>query len=85
MVHGKKLDPFLDFYPVQKQALKALYKAIHEAGDIPYQTPDGDTTNRSVTSGRYKGFVHHYNVVKGKIDCAGLDIKKIMEELKNGK
>jgi len=82
MVHGKKLEPFLDFCPVQKQALKALYKAIHEACDIPYQTPDGDTTNRSVTSGRYKGFVHHYNVVKGKIDCAGLDIKEILNELK---
>ena len=84
-VHGKTLEPFMAFYPIQKEALTALYRAIHEACDVPYETPDGDTTVRSVSSGRYKGFVHHYNVVKNKIDCAGLDIKEIMEDLKNGK
>ena len=84
-VHGKPMEEFMGFYPVQVDALKALYKSMHQACGIPYETPDGDSTVRSVTSGKYKGFVHHYNVVKNKIDCAGLDIKKIMEDLKNGK
>jgi hypothetical protein len=84
-VHGKPLSPFLDFYPVQKRALKALYKAIHEGCGVPYKTPDVDTVDRKVARGTYKGFVHHYNVVRGKIDCAGLDIHTILEDLKNGK
>ena len=29
-VHGTKMKPFMDFYPVQKEALKALYLACHE-------------------------------------------------------
>ena len=84
-VHGKTLEPFMDFYPIQKQALKALYEAVHKACGVPYETPDTDTVDRRVARGTYKGFIHHYQVVKNKIDCAGLDIKKIMEELKNGK
>jgi hypothetical protein len=34
-VHGKKKDPFLDFYPVQLEALKALWKAVHVGVGIP--------------------------------------------------
>ena len=82
-VHGKKMEPFMDFYPVQKQALKALMEAVHNCLDIPLESPDGDTVVREVASGKYKGFVHHFNVVKNKIDCAGLDIKKIVKEIKD--
>ena len=38
-VHGRKKDPFLDFYPVQLKALKALWKAIHIGLDIPLVFP----------------------------------------------
>ena len=38
-VHGSKLDPFLGFYPEQIEALKSLWKAVHLATKIPYQTP----------------------------------------------
>ena len=31
-VHGKKFEPFMDFYDVQKEALKALMEAVHKAG-----------------------------------------------------
>ena len=34
-VHGKSMKPFLDFYPVQIEALKALMKAVHNATGIP--------------------------------------------------
>ena len=84
-VHGKKMEPFMDFYPVQKEALKALMEAVHNALDIPLEAPEGDTVVKEVASGKYKGFVHHFNVVKNKIDCAGLDLKKIVEDIKNDK
>jgi hypothetical protein len=82
-VHGKKMEPFMDFYPVQKEALKALMEAVHNCLDIPLESPDGDTVVREVASGKFKGFVHHFNVVKNKIDCAGLNLKKIVKEIKD--
>ena len=84
-VHGKNMEPFMDFYPVQKEALKALMEAVHNALGIPLEAPEGDTVVKDVASGKYKGFVHHFNVVKNKIDCAGLDLNKIVEDIKNGK
>jgi len=87
-VHGKKLEPFLGFYPKQLEALKALWKAVHKGADIPYQTPlnqFGSTSTKyeqDVAYGKYKGFISHYHVSKGKIDCAGLDIKTLLDEAK---
>jgi hypothetical protein len=82
-VHGKPMKPFMDFYDVQKEALKALMEAVHSALDIPLDTPEGDTVSREVTSGKFKGFINHYNVTKKKIDCAGLDLEKLLKEIKN--
>jgi len=85
-VHGTKLDPFLGFYPKQIEALKALWKAIHEATGIPYETPVsqfGKTSTKyvqDVAYGSFSGFVSHYHVSKTKIDCAGLDIKTLLQE-----
>ena len=84
-VHGKRLGRFLGFYSVQKRALKALMESVHNALDIPLQTPEGDTVVKEVASGKYRGFVHHYNVVKNKIDCAGLNLKQILEEIEDDK
>ena len=87
-VHGKTLDPFMDFYPIQIQALKALWKAIHEGVGIPLECPldasgnTSTTTDKKVQAGTFKGFVSHYHVTKKKIDCAGLDIKKLINEIK---
>lgn len=87
-VHGKTLEPFMGFYPVQLQALQALWKAVHEGVNIPYQCPldasgnTSTTTNKKVTAGTFKGFVSHYHVTKKKIDCAGLDIKTLLDEIK---
>ena len=88
-VHGSQLDPFLDFYPIQIEALKALWKAIHAATGIPYEAPlsqFGKTSTRyeqDVPYGKFSGFVSHYHVSKRKIDCAGLDIKGLLDEVKN--
>ena len=87
--HGRKMDSFLDFYPVQLQALKALWLAIHERYNVPLIGPEsGDEefmTSRKYESDvdkkRFKGFVSHYHQSKRKIDCANLDIVKMLKEL----
>ena len=86
-VHHNELDPFLGFYPVQLQALQALWQAIHNACDVPLKTPlnqFGKTSTvyeQTWTYGKERGFVSHYHVNKKKIDCAGLDIKTLLEDL----
>jgi hypothetical protein len=87
-VHGNKLDPFLGFYPKQIEAAKALWKAISGATGIPYETPVsqfGKTSTKyeqDVAYGKFTGFVSHYHVSKTKIDCAGLDLKILLDEVK---
>jgi hypothetical protein len=89
-VNGAELEPFLDFYDIQKQALKALWKACNKAMNIPLQTVLDDQGNMSTntehisSSGNFRGIVHHYHLTNKKIDCAGLDIKKLLKEIDNG-
>ena len=87
VVHGRTLDPHLGFYPVQIEALKALWEAVSNACGIPLEAPlkngELDTgENRDVSSGKFEGFVNHYNVTNRKIDCAGLDLVKLLNEVK---
>ena len=87
-VHGTRLDPFLGFYPAQIEALKALWKAVHGATGIPYETPvsqfDKTSTKyvQDVAYGKFTGFVSHYHITKSKIDCAGLDLKTLLDEVR---
>tara|TARA_R110000787_G_scaffold51408_2_gene121844 strand:+ start:6239 stop:7171 length:933 start_codon:yes stop_codon:yes gene_type:complete len=87
-VHGEKLDPFLGFYPKQIEAAKALWKAINGATGIPFETPTsqfGKTSTKyeqDVAYGSFTGFVSHYHISKGKIDCAGLDLQTLLDEAK---
>ena len=86
-VNGSNLEEHLDFYPVQIQALQALWKACANAYDIPLLSiPSGDSdfktstkTESKVSNGSFKGFVSHYHITKRKIDCAGLDIVHLLE------
>tara|TARA_R100001591_G_C4341350_1_gene180761 strand:- start:869 stop:1789 length:921 start_codon:yes stop_codon:yes gene_type:complete len=86
-VHGEKLDSFMGFYPVQLEALKKLWESVHHATGIPYLTPTNQFGNTStkyeqqVAYGKFSGFVSHYHVSKRKIDCAGLDIKSMLDEI----
>ena len=86
-VHGRKLDPFLDFYPVQIKALQALWAAVHKGLDIPLEYPKDSEghvdigVNKSCTRSTFEGFCNHYNFTKTKKDCAGLDLPTLLDEL----
>ncbi len=90
LVNGAKLEPFLDFYDVQKRALQALWAACHKAMSIPLQTvlnEDGlmsTDTEHITSSGRFRGIVHHYHLTNRKIDCGGLDILDLLEGMTDG-
>lgn len=80
----KPLDDFLWFYPVQLEALKALWKAIHEGCGVPYEAPEKDWAyDTYAASGKFSGFMNHFHCSKKKIDCGGLDMKKLCQELKD--
>jgi hypothetical protein len=83
-VHGSYLEPFLGFYDVQLEALKALMKAVNEATGIPLETPNSSTTSAPAVRGAYKGFISHYHLKKNKIDCAGLDLKQLIIDINEG-
>lgn len=91
-VHGKTLEPFLGFYDVQIRALEALIEAVHFAyPTISLQVPKERNGQMSlgvhseVKKGRFSGIVNHYHVTERKIDCAGLDLEQIVENVKNKK
>ena len=83
------MEDFTDFYPEQYEALKALMKAVHNATGIPYKAPldrsgnTNTTVSKKCADGKFEGFISHYHLKKSKTDCANLDLKAIMEELKN--
>ena len=87
-VHGGTLKTFLDFYPVQLEALKALWKAVHLGLKIPLGYPlnaQGSietSVHRECERGTYHGICNHYNFTKNKIDCAGLDLPTLLQETK---
>ena len=86
-VHGRKLDPFLDFYPVQIKALKALWAAVHKGLGIPLEYPKNSEgyietgVHKDCDRGKFRGICNHYNFTRKKIDCAGLDLPTLIEEL----
>lgn len=87
-VHGSKQKPFTGFYDVQIQALKALWEACGNYYGIPFETPldpSGamlDTVSKDCEHNKFRGFINHFHLTRRKIDCAGLDIKKLLEEMK---
>ena len=88
-VHGKTLKPFLDFYPIQLEALKALWKACHIGIGIPLEYPKNSQghietgVHKECERGKFAGICNHYNFIRTKIDCAGLDLPTLIEEVKN--
>ena len=86
-VHGIKLRPHLGYYPVQIEAYKKLVSVLCREYDIPIQTPmiNKRTEDANVVpearKGKYEGIVCHYHVSRNKIDCAGLNLKSIIEQL----
>jgi hypothetical protein len=81
-VHGGTLEDHLGFYPVQAAALRALWRAVGNACSIPFDTPGHlDGVCEPAAKGHYRGFVHHYNLTRRKIDCGGFDMADIIEGL----
>jgi len=85
-VHGKTLQSFLGFYPVQIEAFKALAKALHKAYDIPLVAPmDGEKLSTTIVpdvqQAIFKGVLSHYHITSRKIDCAGFELDKILKEI----
>jgi hypothetical protein len=87
-VHGRSMKDFTDFYPVQIEALKALWEAIHNGIGVPLETPvdeNGETlkiVSKEAEANKFKGFVSHYHLTRRKIDCAGLDIAELLKQIK---
>ena len=81
--------PILESEPQNIEALKALWKAVHKAAEIPLEAPKNQFNKTStkyeqdVKYGSFSGFISHYHVSKRKIDCAGLEITKLLEEVKD--
>ena len=82
IVRGKKLKPHLGFYNVQLRALQALFMALaHPEIGLQLQTPNTTHVVPEVQARAYHGIIHHYHATARKIDCGGLDIQKLIDEL----
>jgi len=86
-VHKKNYGNILDFYQVQKDALKALIKSVCNFYNIPLKVPV-DNNGKYITTfhkpafvGDFSGVVCHFHVdpSKKKWDCAGLNLQEIVE------
>jgi len=87
VVHNVKLRPHLGYYPVQISAYKKLVETLCSHYDIPFCVPTddegnlSDTVDKSAAKGKFNGVVCHYHLTRGKIDCAGLKLKEIIQSL----
>jgi len=87
-VHGQGLSEHLGFYPVQLEALKALWLAVHNGVGIPLECPTNaagelvTTVHKDCVNSSFEGFINHYNLTRRKIDCAGLDLPGMLKDIK---
>jgi len=89
--HGGSLDEHLGFYDVQLEALKALWMAIHNGLGIPLECPLDSSgklvqgVDKECERSKFEGFINHFNLTSRKIDCAGLDVVKLLEDCRRNK
>jgi hypothetical protein len=87
-VHGGTVGEHLGYYEVQLDAYKALLKALCDQYDIPLECPvDKDdelvtAVYKEAKAGKFKGVVCHYHLSRKKIDCAGLELKGLLDDIK---
>lgn len=82
LAQNKPLKPFMWFYPEQIEALKVLWKAIHEGCGVPLKSPaEKWAYDKVAAGGRFEGFMNHFHCSKKKIDVGGLDIEKLLLEV----
>tara|TARA_R100000008_G_C3585465_1_gene171918 strand:+ start:655 stop:1506 length:852 start_codon:yes stop_codon:yes gene_type:complete len=85
-VHGVKLKPHLGYYNVQIEAYKKLLKVLCQHYSIPLKVPEHNGrlmtgVHNGAAKGKFDGVVCHYHLTRKKIDCAGLELKTIVESL----
>jgi len=83
-VGSGKIDEHLMFYEHQEQALSALLKAVCGYYGIPLEVPRQSGVyatgeHPDVASGKFSGVVCHFHITDQKIDCAGLDLEKLLK------
>ena len=87
-IHGREMAPYLDFYPVQVEALKALVRAVCRAHKIPFGAPldqNGELVrgvDKRVTGRSFSGIVGHYHLNEQKTDPGRLPLDEIAKELR---
>ena len=74
-----KIEKHLGFYPVQLQALAALWAAIADATGINLEVCNKKGYCEECAKGEFNGFINHFNLTKNKIDCASLDMEYVLE------
>jgi|TARA_B100000287_G_scaffold409652_1_gene437267 hypothetical protein len=87
VVHGVKLKPHLGYYPAQILAYKALLEFLNKVYGIKLECPADSSGNlltgvfQPAVKGVYEGVVCHYHLTRRKIDTAGLELDKIINEI----
>lgn len=81
-VNGFNVGKHLGFYDVQLQALAALWEAISFATETNLEILESRKVEKEVLDCNYSGFVNHFNIKKRKIDCASLNMEKVLNEAK---
>jgi hypothetical protein len=82
-INNVRIGPFLGFYSQQIEAYKNLCKFLSDFYSIPLEVPSElKSISRDVIYGKFSGFINHYNLTPNKIDCAGLEMDTIFQELK---
>jgi hypothetical protein len=82
IVRGKKLSTHLGFYNVQLKALQAILKCLsHPDIGLELKTPNTTHPVPEVLNKTYHGVIHHYHASASKIDCGGLDLQQLLDEM----
>lgn len=82
-LNNRAIGPHLDFYPIQLQALAALWAAVHDATGINLDVCRTKGVDEDCKNLRFNGFINHYNLTRNKIDCSSLNMDKVLMEAKN--
>ena len=82
-LNGRRVETHLGFYPVQLEALGALWKAISKATGINLDICEVKGYCEDCAKGKFNGFINHFNLTKKKIDCASLDMDFVLSLAKD--
>ena len=87
-VHGVKLKPHLGYYPAQLKAYVRLIVMLCDHYDIEFKVPTDEQgslitrVHKPCVDRKFNGVMCHYHLTRNKIDCAGLELDKLVAEAK---